>query len=183
MAAYRRSVYAAVNIPSISPFLLLDPNSLRVSVSRALHGAFRIRLDFQMKEMAVDAVELQRHNLSDNLIDSRRRERNVIRVAVHERYVATIRCYKHGVAAQEHAAAICSLRPQHYCRAFEMSTSTVQCESLIQLMSFLIPVFDDWVGSLDPLLEVGMQIDRCVAKRMAQFDHAAKHVGVRQRKG
>ena len=129
--------------------------------------------------MTIDPVELKRHDLFHNAVNFRSRERDEIRVAVHEGNVAAIRSYVQGISAQQHSAARRSIRPQQDGRAFEMPAAAVERDSFVQLKGFPLPEIDDGVWPLDPLPELAVQMDGCIPERMAPCDHATEHMGMR----
>src|SRR3972149_1589101 len=73
----------------------VPPDGLLVAHHRALHGCFGICEDVQVVEVAVDAVEPQRHDFLDNPVNRAGGGGDVVRVAGHERDVATIRSDMH----------------------------------------------------------------------------------------
>src|SRR5438876_12200129 len=86
-------------------FCASAPNGPQIPLSRLTHNFLSVPLDHHVPEGPVNAVVLKGLNRPDDPLDGRRRQRNVVRVRVHEGDMLPVGKDLYYVAGQQRATA------------------------------------------------------------------------------
>src|SRR5262245_29737051 len=100
------------------------PNSSQISFCRPLHHGLAVCLDHHHPKRSVNPIEGKRLNGLYDLLDSGRRQRDVVRIAVHETDVLSVWHHLDDVAGEQRTFAAGAFLPMEHCAAIEVTATT-----------------------------------------------------------
>jgi anaerobic magnesium-protoporphyrin IX monomethyl ester cyclase len=150
----------------------LRSNRTQVALGRPLHDRLAVGFNHHVPKRPVNAVVGERSDRSDDPVDGRGGQRDVVRIAVHEADMLAVRRDLDDVARQQRATAIGSARPAEDCSPLEMSATANQRQIVGERFGFAFPEDDRVVRPHHARAVGGVEIDGDASKSAAPLDHA-----------
>src|SRR4029453_2641558 len=125
-------------------------------------------------EIVVEPVEVELQHPVGHLRHNCRRQRDLVRVAAHERDPVLVGCAGHGVPAENHPAAVGS-QEVNDSAAREVATDSME-HYPCQHLCLLLPDCDNWARSLEPFPVRRLHVYRHTAESVRPFDLHSEHV-------